>query len=353
MEYRKLGETGIEISALTFGAWVIGHWQGAHTSRTDAIAALQKAHERGATTIDTAAGYGLGYSEEIVGKVISELPRDRVQILTKCGTVWDGTNGKGMKTATIDYTGRLDYGMVDIYRYAGKESIIKQCEQSLLRLQTDYIDLFSIHFHDRTTPIEEAMEAFYTLIKQGKIRGAGLCNHPMEEVIRAENVICLTSNKVRYSMLNRGIENDFIPYSLEKKKGILAYSVLQRGILSGEDVQPFLWKLDENLREAYLYKPHNLKCIRRFLDKITRMASDYGATLPQFCIRWTISRPGITAGLLGATSVAQVEHDINAMNVNLTEHDMYMIDTLLDELEGELDLADATIHMEGNKIIFS
>lgn len=353
MEYKQLGETGIRLSAITFGAWAIGPWETGAVSQSDAIISLRKAYDLGATSIDTAAGYGLGYSEETVAEAIADIPRDKLQILTKCGSVWEGNEGKGMKTVRKDYTGRLHYGAIDMYRYTAKESIMKECESSLKRLKTDYIDHYSIHFHDMSTPIEEPMEAFTRLIEQGKIRAAGLCNHPMEQIQRARAVFPLSSNKVRYSMLNRGIENDLVPYSLENDMGIFAYCVLQRGILTGNDIRPFIWGVGENPREAYLYKPGNKKPIRAFLDKLAIIAQDKQVTLSQLCIRWTLDRPGITIALLGATTPEQVTHDVKALDITITEQENKMIDTMLDELEDQLDLEAVPFRMErSGSVIF-
>ncbi|GGB24252.1 aldo/keto reductase [Puia dinghuensis] len=332
MEYRPLGNSGLSLSVLTFGAWAIGPWAQYPTPTESAIAALRKAHELGFTSIDTAPNYSLGFSEEVVARVLEDQPRDRFQLLTKCGVVWEGTRGV-LRYKDIKHKDQL----FDIYHYSGKESIIRQCEDSLRRLRTDYIDLYSIHYPDLTTPIGESMEAFIRLKEQGKIRAAGLCNHTLEDMAKAEEVATVVSHKTRYSMLNRRIERDLVPYCLEKQKGILAYSVLQRGILNGGDVPKFVWK-DDNPWEAALYEEANRARIRAFLDKLTPIASGYGVSIPQLVIRWTIDRPGITVALLGATSPEQIEHDTKALEISLGEEDVKTIDGLLEELSQQLEV---------------
>jgi aryl-alcohol dehydrogenase-like predicted oxidoreductase len=331
MEYRELGDSGIELSRITFGAWSIGQLQLGDPTREDALAALRKAYEMGCTSIDTAPGYNKGFAEEVVAEAISGLPRDKVQVLTKCGMVWGGGKGKLVNTCT--YQGQR----YEIYRYAGKESVIKECEDSLRRLNTDYIDLYSLHFPDPTTPIEETMEAFSLLLQQGKIRAAGLCNCDAEIMRKADALCPVVSNKARYSMLNRGIENDLIPYSLENDKAILAYSVLQRGILTGMDMRKFLWP-EDNSWEVALYEPANAARIRAFLDKLQPMAEDKGVTLTQLCVRWTLDRPGITVTLLGASSEKQVMFDLRAMDITLDEEETNTINRYLSELEAGLEL---------------
>jgi aryl-alcohol dehydrogenase-like predicted oxidoreductase len=154
MEYRKLGETDLAVSAITFGAWAAGGWMWGGNDDMEAINAMKAAYDLGITSIDTAPIYGQGKSEELVGQAIKELPRDKVQILTKYGMRWDLTKG------TFGFKSKDNAGNdLDIYKYAGKESIIKECEDSLKRLGTDYIDLYQIHWPDESTPIAETMEA--------------------------------------------------------------------------------------------------------------------------------------------------------------------------------------------------
>ncbi len=333
MEYRQLGKTQIELSVLTFGAWAIGQGILGGIERRDAVDALRKAYELGSTSIDTAPLYGLGLSEEVVAEAIAGIPRDRLQLLTKCGMVWEGNRGHEY-LKNIDFCGRT----IDLYLYGGRESIMRECENSLRRLKTDYIDLYSVHWPDPTTPIEETMEALSRLKQQGKIRAAGVCNHSLAQMQGAEAVVDVASNKVRYSMLNRGIEQDLIPYCFEAQKSILAYSVLQRGILTGRDLPKFIWKVGENLREAALYEPENLRRIRTFLSNITPIALDHGVTVTQLGIRWVIDQPGVTVALLGATSPDQIVFDAQALDVSLTATEKLTINGLLAELEETLEL---------------
>jgi aryl-alcohol dehydrogenase-like predicted oxidoreductase len=333
MQYRDIGTSGVQLSALTFGAWGIGDYEGGVTAK-DAIAALHAAHGMGFTSIDTGRMYGLGYSEAVVGEAIRTLPRDKVQISTKCGVVWEGDKGQLWYPDKI-----IDDRKFNIYRYSGKESIMKECEDSLRRLGTDYIDLYSVHWPDATTPIEEPMEAFSRLKEQGKIRAAGLCNrYSVEEIKKADEVTDVAFLKVRYSMLNRVPEKELIPYCLQNNKSIIAYHVLQRGILTGRDLPKFLWAKDDRPFEVALYDPGNIRRIRAFLEKLTPIAMDNGATVTQLVIRWLINRPGVAVGLLGASSPEQVAYDAKAMDILLSAADTDAINHLLAELEKGLEL---------------
>ena len=159
MEYRKLGNSDLNVSVITFGAWAAGGWMWGGNDRNGAVKAIRAGYNLGMTSIDTAPIYGQGTSEEIVGEAIKGLPRDKVQILTKYGMRWDLAKGN-FDFKSADNSGKS----IDIYRYAGKESIIEEVENSLRRLGTDYIDLYQIHWPDLTTPIQETMETVASLI---------------------------------------------------------------------------------------------------------------------------------------------------------------------------------------------
>ena len=230
MEYRKLGESEVKASVITFGAWAIGGWMWGGADRKDAIAAIKASYDHGVTSIDTAPAYGQGLSEEIVGEAIKGIPRDKIQMLTKFGLRWNVKKGEYYFSSN-DNNGND----IDMYRFASRESVMKECEDSLKRLNTDHIDLYQIHWPDGTTPIAETMEALQRLIEQGKIRAAGVCNYSVAQMREAEKTITLASNQVPYSMLLRHIEKELVPYAIEHKKSIIAYSPLQRGLLTGKD----------------------------------------------------------------------------------------------------------------------
>ncbi|TRX60219.1 aldo/keto reductase [Fulvivirga sp. M361] len=333
MEYRQVGDSPLKLPAITFGAWSIGPRMMGGCDPDTAILALKTAFDLGSTAVDTAAQYGLGFSEEVVAKAIQDMPRDQIKLLTKCGMVWEGNQG-------VPYlqNEEIEGKCYNFFKYAGKESIIRECENSLKRLKTDYIDHYSLHWPDSTTPLEETMEAFGLLKEQGKILNAGVCNHTYEEMqAKADTgIISVISNKIRYSMLNREIEKTFIPYALKENKGILAYCILQRGILSGEKVRKWLWRIGENPREAALYEPENEERIKHFFDTIKPIAHDRKATLSQLSIKWAIDQPGITVALLGAITPEQVKHDMGALDMQIPDSDWQIINDGLIRLEEEM-----------------
>ena len=328
MEYRRIGNTDIELSAIAFGAWAIGGWMWGGAERKDAIDAIRTSFDHGVSTIDTAPVYGQGSSEEIVGEAIQGVPRDKIQILTKFGMRWDEKKGS-FAFASRDNSGRE----IEIYKYAGRDSIIKECEDSLRRLRTGYIDLYQIHWPDITTPIAETMEAVTRLLEQGKILAAGVCNYNVEQMREAENTIALASNQVPYSMLERNIEKEVVPYCLEHKKSILAYSPLQRGLLTGKIKPGHRFAEGDHRPDNVFFKEANIMNVNAFLEKIKPIAEQKQVTLSQLVLRWTIGQPGITVALAGARNAAQAAENAGAMKVSLTKDESGYISQQLDALQ--------------------
>lgn len=328
MEYREIGQSGVKASAITFGAWAIGGWMWGGADRKEALDAIMASYELGVTSIDTAPVYGQGLSEEIVGEALKILPRDKVQILTKFGLRWDLSKGE-FYFNTVDNNGTP----LVVNRYAGKESVIEECENCLRRLGTDYIDLFQIHWHDPTTPIEETMEAVLTLQQQGKIRAAGVCNYNVEQMKTAETVLSLASNQVPYSMVFRDIEKDVVPYCIENKKSVIAYSPLQRGLLTGK-IKPGHVFNDGDTREGNrFYTDENIKRINTYLDELRPLASGKNISLSQLVIAWTIRQPGITIALVGARNAEQAIQNAKASEVVLNKADLDFISGKLKDLQ--------------------
>lgn len=327
MEYRKLGTSDLELSVITFGSWAAGGWMWGGTEHNDSVNAIKAAYDLGVTSIDTAPVYGMGASEEIVGKALRDLPRDKIQILTKYGMRWDLAKGDfGFKSKDNDGKD------IDIYKYAARESIIKECEDSLRRLNTDYIDLYQIHWPDNTTPIRETMETVAQLIKEGKVRYASVCNYNVEQLQEAGKYINLVSNQVPYSMVKRDIEKDIVPYCIENKKSILAYSPLERGLLSGKMKPGYTFGEGDHRAGLYFFKDENLLITNEFLSKIKPLADEKNATLAQLVLRWTIEQPGITIALAGARNPVQAIQNAKAADVKLNKEEIDFIITELNKV---------------------
>ncbi|RNL49671.1 aldo/keto reductase [Pedobacter jejuensis] len=325
MEYRKIGNSDLELSAITFGAWAAGGWMWGSTDRNDAIKAIQAGFDLGVTSIDTAPIYGQGDSEEIVGDAIKGISRDKLQIVTKFGMRWDLAKGElAMKSKNNDGKD------IDVYKYAGKESVTYECEQSLKRLGTDYIDLYQIHWPDLTTPISETFEAVSKLIEQGKVRYAGVCNYNVAQLKEAGETLEIVSNQIPFSMVNRGVEDETVPYCIENNKSVLAYSPMERGLLTGKMTADYKFEEGDHRQGNKFFTPESIEKTNAFLAKIKPLADEKNATLSQLVLRWTIERPGITIALVGARNEKQAVQNAEAINVKLSNEEIQFINSELE-----------------------
>lgn len=326
MEYRKLGDTAIALSAITYGAFAIGGTMWGGNEKKDSIASIQAALDHGMTTIDTAPFYGFGLSEELIGEAIQGRQRDQIQLLTKFGLVWDGSHqGKGEFFFDADHNGKA----VPVYKLSSKASIIRELEDSLRRLRTDYIDLLQLHWPDATTPVDETMEALNVLIEQGKIRAAGVSNYNVEQLKAAESLITLSSNQVPYSMLNRSIEEDIIPYAQQHNQSIIAYSPLERGLLSGKYFADAKLKSDDH-RNGY-FGQFNLDKVSALINVLQPIAAAKNVKTAQLVLRWTSLQPGITVVLAGSRNAQQAIENAQAMDLNISAEEMQLISSALEE----------------------
>lgn len=320
MEVRKLGKSEVEVTPMAFGAWAIGGWMWGGAEANAAIRAIRASYDAGITTIDTAPVYGFGHSEELVGKALEGMPRDRYQILTKYGLNWGEEGGK-LYFEDKDNDGQP----IKVYKWASKRKVMEECEQSLRRLKTDYIDLYQIHWPDVTTPIEETMEAVQRLIEQGKVRAAGVCNYNVEQVNEALKTLPLASNQVPYSMINRGIEKDIIPQAIENGISILPYSPLQRGLLTGKIKPGHQFNKGDSRKTNPFYSEANIKQAIELLDEIKGIAETHQATLAQLVIHWTMQQPAVACVLVGARDEKQVLDNVGALSFSLSQKELEKI----------------------------
>lgn len=327
MEYRKLAQTDLTLSVITFGAWAAGGWMWGKTDHQAAVNAIKAAYNLGVTSIDTAPIYGQGESERVVGEAIKGIPRDQIQILTKYGMRWNLAKGD-FAFHSQDNEGRP----IDIYKYAGKESVIKECEDSLSRLGTDYIDLYQIHWPDHTTPLNETFEAVERLIEQGKVRYAGVCNYDAALLEDACKEINLVSDQIPYSMVNRGMDRETIPYCIRNQKSVIVYSPLERGLLTGKMRPGQQFAPGDHRMTNPFFADESIRKTNAFLDVLKPLADEKGATLAQLVIRWTIEHPGVAVALVGARSAEQAEQNAKAADVVLTDEEIQFINQQIDHL---------------------
>lgn len=324
----QLGKSDLEISPIVFGAWAIGGWMWGGNDDKDAIKGIHASIDRGATTIDTAPIYGFGHSESLVGEALRDFPRDKVEILTKFCLRWDTDQGEFYFDSEMP-----DGKPVKIMKYAGADGIQKEIEDSLRRLKTDYVDLYQIHWHDPSTPISETMEVLERLIEQGKIRAAGVCNYNADQMGEAEQTVGLASNQVPYSMVLRDIEEDVVPYVQKHGNGILAYSPLQRGLLTGKITSDYVFNKGDHRPQTKFFKEPNLSNTNDFLKRIMPIAEGHHASLGQLVINWTLRQPGMTAALVGARNPEQVIQNAGSLDFKLSDAELSTINQELSKLK--------------------
>jgi aryl-alcohol dehydrogenase-like predicted oxidoreductase len=328
MDKRKLGTSPVEASVITFGAWAIGGWMWGGADRKEALEAIRASYDLGVTSIDTAPAYGQGLSEEIVGDAIQGIERNKIQLLTKFGLRWDTRQGE------FFFKSRNNAGRdILMHKIASRESIIRECEESLKRMKTDYIDLYQIHWPDNTTPISETMEALQRLLEQGKIKAAGVCNYSAALMQEANSTISLASNQVPYSMVYRDIEKEVLPYALKHNIAIIAYSPLQRGLLTGKITPEHHFNEGDTREGNAFYSKENIIRVNAFLSSLKPLAEQKKATISQLVIRWTIEQPGITIALVGARNAPQAVENAGAAALRLTPGELSFISLELSRLE--------------------
>ena len=315
MRKRKLGSRGPEITVIGLGTWAIGGagWQyawGAQDDR-DSIAAIHRAAELGINWIDTAAVYGLGHSEEVVGKALAGR-REKVMIATKCGRTWD--------PGSTEIVGRLSAA-----------SIRKELENSLRRLATDYIDLYQIHWPRPEHNIEEGWNEIARAVKEGKVRFAGVSNFSVEQLRRIHAIHPVTSLQPPYSMLRRETERELLPFCRDNGIGVIVYSPMQMGLLSGAFTRERAAHLaadDLRARNPYFTEPA-LGLNLALVDTLKPIARRNGRSMAELALAWVLRRPEVTAAIVGGRRPEQVGETAGAADWDLTAAEVAEIEALL------------------------
>jgi aryl-alcohol dehydrogenase-like predicted oxidoreductase len=312
METRKLGSDGPELTVIGCGTWAMGgsgqgdaNGWGPQDDRESA-AAIQAALEAGINWFDTAPAYGMGHAEEVMGRALGSHRKD-VYVATKFGLVWDDSG--------------------HISNHAGYDSVIRECDASLRRLGTDYIDLYQMHWPDtQGTPVEESMRAVDDLIKAGKVRWAGVSNFDVPLLEQAMRVRHVDSLQPKYNLFDRHIESEILPYCREQGIGVVAYSPLASGLLGGRytpetTFDPGDWRggnpdfVGEGLRR-------NVERV----NQLKEIAARHGKTVAQLAIAWVLSTPGVTSAIVGTRRPAHITTALPAA-------DWVLDDALRDEVE--------------------
>lgn len=295
MNKRKLGYSDLELTTVGFGAWAVGggNWDWGWGSQDDqeSIAAIHKAIDLGINWIDTAAAYGLGHSEEMVRKAIQG-KRDQLYLATKCGLVWEG---------------RTDGTVANRLK---AWSVRQEAENSLKRLGVDVIDLFQIHWPNPDADIEEGWGEIAKLIQEGKVRYGGVSNFSLEQLKRVQAIHPVASLQPEYSMLERGVEDELLDHCAANNIGVIAYSPMASGLLTGKYNQETVKSIhpeDWRLKYSEHFRPGNFEKNIERVERLKEIAGRTGRSVGELAVAWVLRRKELTAAIVGSRRPSQIE----------------------------------------------
>jgi len=318
MRYRTLGKSGIQASVVGMEVWVGEDWSRDGEEEKNMIDAIQAGIDIGINLIDTAPIYGLGHSEQIVGKAIAG-KRDKVVLGTKCGLVWDTNKGKHI----------FEERGVPVNRYLGEESIRFEVEQSLRRLGTDYLDLYQILINDLDRPIEEPIDTLYNLKKEGKIRAIGVCDVTLGQLEMYHRDGEVDTVQQQYSPIDRRAEMDILPYCFNHGISVLAYSHLIQGLLLGK-LGPGIKYSGDAIRGDWSFTSEDLQTVADMFSDFNQIASRYNIDIPQLSIAWTAQSPGVSHVLVGTLNADQAIVAAGAGDASLSEEVVEEINRMIE-----------------------
>lgn len=319
---RTLGSNGPEITVVGFGAWAVGggDWAFSWGPQDDdeSLAAMRRAVDHGINWIDTAAVYGLGHSEEVVGRFLQSLPAaDRPMVFTKCGLIWDETNRRAVAI-----------------RNSQPASLRRECDASLRRLGVERIDLYQFHWPDETgTPVEDSWGELCRLVDEGKVRYAGVSNYGVPLLDRCERIRHVQSLQSPFSLVRPQLADTEIPWCGAHGTGVLCYSPMQAGLLTDSFHAARVAALpdDDWRRRSPEFQEPNLSGNLALRDALRPVAARHGSTVSAVAVAWVAAQPGVTAAIVGARSAAQVDGWIDAARLTLTADDLAEIDRVRKE----------------------
>ena len=312
MEKRRFGKSDLETSVIGFGGWEMGKGQYGFVDEKEAIAAVHKAIDLGVTQFDTAAVYGWGAGEEMMGRALKGR-RDRVVLVTKGGRLWDlQTNER-----------RSD---------SSRAFLEKGLEESLRRLQTDYVDLFLIHWPDTTRSFQEPMEVFARWKEQGKIRYGGVSNFSVDQLKECLRYFPLVCDQVGYNIFDRRAEAQVLPFCRENGLGVMAYGSLSYGLLTGTMTSETRfaeddWRSSGQAFSLPIFQGEDFKRNLQVVERLKALARAHGRTVAQLAVAWVLSNPALTVALTGIRRPAEIEENVKGADWKLTAEDKAAVDT--------------------------
>jgi aryl-alcohol dehydrogenase-like predicted oxidoreductase len=314
MQTRKLGNSNLNITPVGLGAWAIGGsgWEFAWGSQNDndSVAAIHRALELGVNWIDTAAIYGLGHSEEVVGRALKDWRGPKPYIFTKCGL---RGNAKG-----------------EVQKVLSADSIRGEVEDSLRRLSADVIDLYQIHWppDPDSSALEEGFSTLANLKREGKVRWIGVSNFDVQQLRRAQAIAAVTSLQPRYSLVHREVEDEVLPYCLREGIGVIVYSPMASGLLTGAMTRERATRLpkDDWRRNHPDFTEPSLSRNLALVDRLHEIGQRYNRLAGEVAVAWTLHNPAVTGAIVGARNARQAERAMRAGELRLTEEEVNQIE---------------------------
>jgi aryl-alcohol dehydrogenase-like predicted oxidoreductase len=315
MEYRQFGQTGMQVSAIGLGCWEIGGGYG-QIEEEQFIQAVHQAFDLGINCFDTAEAYGFGASEQSLAKALGARRKEAI-VVTKFGV--------GYKDAPN-------------FRDSSRQRVMASIDKSLQNLNTDYVDVYMVHWPDINTPFEETMRALDDIVQQGKARFIGISNFRLEQIETSVRIRSVEVAQYCWNMFDRRAQREILPYCREHNIGVMAYGSLAYGLLTGTFTEDMDFDADDwrarrgrmgsiNLFQTLFgpdYFPRNLRAV----EELKEMAAKYNKSLPQFALRWTTSNPVVSVALVGCRNVAEVEDNVGALGWSISEADLKEIDAI-------------------------
>jgi aryl-alcohol dehydrogenase-like predicted oxidoreductase len=312
LETRTFGKTDMEITPIGFGSWAIGGNAWGPQDDEEAVGAIRRAVELGMNWIDTAAVYGLGHSEELVARALKGVS-ERPYVFTKCSLVWDEEG--------------------EVHNVLKKDSVKRECEESLRRLQVDVIDLYQIHWPNPEEDIEEGWSALAELKEEGKVRHIGVSNFNVEQMERAQEIAPVETLQPPYNLIDRGIEVEILPYYGEQNIGVIVYSPMKSGLLTGKMTRERVQNLpsDDWRRNAPEFNEPRLSRNLELVGLLEEIGAEHGRSPAEVAIAWTLRHPAVTAAIVGGRRPEQVDGIIGAVELRLSEEELKRIESFLAE----------------------
>ncbi len=314
MQKRELGNTGMQITPVGFGSWAIGgdNWQFGWGAQDDgdAIAAIERAVGLGINWIDTAAVYGLGHSEELVAKAVAGM-KNRPWIFTKCSLVWDARRQMGNSLKA--------------------DSIRRECEGSLKRLKVDAIDLYQIHWPNPDVDLEEGWQEMARLKEEGLVRHIGVSNFSVDQLRRIIPIAPVSTLQPPYSMLRPAIEQTLLPFCLEQNIGVIVYSPMLSGMLSGAMTRERAanFSADDWRRNNKEFQEPRLSANLELVELLKRIGAPHGRSAGEVAIAWTLRHPAVTGAIVGGRNAAQVEGVVGAAEFRLSAAEIGVVERFI------------------------